>query len=110
MNNQGQMNGMITAGMGVIIAIVMVFVGVVIVSGLWDSMQDEWDDMRDQDVLNCESDYLCSNGNNTVCYNSSIASRDMECAVQGIGMPLILIMIVLGLVGLIGGGYAMSRY
>ena len=112
MNNRGQMQGMVTAGIGIIMAIVFVYVGVAFISGMWDDMQGSWDDMRDQDVLNCESDYLCDDLNATdVCYNSSMDSRDMECTIQGIGMPLILIMVVLGLVGLVaGGGYVAGRY
>ena len=112
MNNQGQMNTMVYAGIGIIMAIVFVYVGVAFLSGMWDDMQDSWDDMRDQDVLNCESDYTCDDLNATdVCYNSSKESRNMECTSQGIGMPLILIMVVLGLVGLVAGGtYVGQRY
>lgn len=112
MNNRGQMSGMVAMGTGVILAIVFVYVGIAFISGMWDDMQESWDDMRDQDILNCESDYTCDSLNATdVCYNSSKESHDMECTIQGIGLPLILIMIVLGLVGLVaGGGYAMGRY
>lgn len=112
MNNQAQMGGMVTSGTAIILAIVFVYVGVVFIAGMWGPMQDEWDDLRDQDVLNCESDYTCDSLNATdVCYNSSMESHDMECTIQGIGMPLILIMVVLGLIGLVaGGGYAAGRY
>ena len=105
MNNRAQAGGMITMGIGIIIAIVFVYVGIAFISGMWPDMQSAWDDLRDEGTLNCVSDYTCDSLNaTTVCYNSSIDSRTMECTIQGIGMPLILIMVVLGLVGLVAGG------
>ncbi len=112
MNKSGQMGGMLAAGMTLIFSIIMIYLGVAFISGMWGDLQGSWDEMRDQDVLNCESDFTCDSVNATdVCYNSSRESRNMECVITGISPSLILIMLVLGLVGLAGvGTYIGQRY
>ena len=96
MNNKGQM-----IGFGFIMGIVMLVVSVLLITAFWPTIQDSFNDLRDQDELNCKSDYSCDNGNNTICYNSSIESQTTTCAMLSIGPPLILIMLIIGAIALI---------
>ena len=104
MNNKGQM-----IGFGFIMGIVMLVVAVLLITSFWPTIQDSFDDLRDQDELNCKSTTdICSGiGSNTTCYNESIGnSHTTTCAMLSIGPPLILIMLIMGAIGLIykGGG------
>ena len=109
MNNLGQM------GMGPIVGIVMgivgVFVAVILIASFFPTMQDQFDSLRHQDALNCVSttDVCGGAGSNVTCYNASVGqTHTMTCAIQSIGLPLILIMLILGALGAITGvGYAM---
>ena len=105
MNNKGQM-----AGFGFIMGIVMLVVAVLLITAFWPTIQDQFDDLRDQDDLNCKSSTdLCGGiGSNTTCYNESLGNEHTTtCAMLSIGPPLILIMLIMGAIGLLyakGGG------
>ncbi len=102
MNNRGQM-----MGFGFIIGIVMLVVAVLLITAFWPTIQTSFDDLRDQDELNCKStaDVCGGVGSNTTCYNESVGnSHTTTCAMLSIGPPLILIMLILGAVGLIMKG------
>ncbi len=98
MNNRGQM------GFGFIMGIVMLVVSVMLITAFWSTIQDSFDDLRNQDKLNCKSttDICGGIGSNTTCYNESLGNtHTTTCAMLSIGPPLILIMLILGAVGLI---------
>ncbi len=101
MNNRGQM------GFSFIIGIVMLVVAVLLITAFWPTIQDSFDDLRDQDELNCKSttDICGSIGSNSTCYNATLGNtHTTTCAMLSIGPPLILIMLILGAVGLIMRG------
>jgi len=98
MNTKGQM------GMGFIFGIVMLVVAVLLITSFWPTVQDQFDQLRHQDKLNCKSttDICGGIGSNTTCYNASVGNvHPTTCAMLSIGPPLILIMLILGAVGLI---------
>ena len=104
MNNKGQM-----MGFGFIMGIVMLVVAVLLITAFWPTIQDSFDDLRDQDDLNCKSTVdICGGiGSNVTCYNESLGnSHTTTCAMLSIGPPLILIMLIMGAIGLLmrGGG------
>jgi len=102
MDNKGQM-----IGFGFIMGIVMLVVAVMLITAFWPTIQESFDDLRDQSELNCKSTTdICGDiGSNTTCYNESLGnSHTTTCAMLSIGPPLILIMLILGAVGLIYKG------
>ena len=103
MNNRGQM------GFGFIMGVVMLVVAVLLITSFWPVIQDQFDNLRGQDELNCKSTTDICNGvgsNDTaLCYNASLGNtHTMECSMLSIGPPLILIMLILGAIGLIMKG------
>lgn len=109
MNNLGQM-GMIV---GIVMSIVGVLVGVILVASFFPIMQEEFDSLRGQNSLNCESTTNICDGvgsnDSDVCYNASVYhDHATTCAIQSIGLPLLLILLILAMLGgLVGTGYAM---
>ena len=100
-NKRGQM------GFGFIMGIVMLVVAVMLITAFWPIIQTSFDDLRNQDELNCKStsDICGGIGSNTTCYNETLGnSHTTTCAMLSIGPPLILIMLILGAVGLIMRG------
>jgi len=98
-NKRGQMS--------FIFGIVMLVVSVLLITSFWPTIQDQFDGLRDQSVLNCKSTTdLCNGiGSNTTCFNESLGNTHATtCAMLSIGPPLILIMLILGAVGLIMKG------
>jgi len=101
MNNNGQM----AMGFGFIMGIVMLVVAVLLITAL-PIIQTSFDDLRDQDELNCKSttDLCGSIGSNDTCYNESLGnSHTTTCAMLSIGPPLILILLILTAVGVMMG-------
>ena len=100
-NNRGQM------GFGFIMGIVMFVVAVPLITSFWPTIQNSFDDLRDQSELNCKSttDICGGIGSNTTCYNETLGNtHTVTCSMLSIGPPLILIMLILGAVGLIVKG------
>ncbi len=100
-NTKGQM------GMGFIIGIVMLVIAVLLITAFWPTIQNSFDDLRDQSELNCKSttDICGSIGSNSTCYNATVGNtHGTTCAMLSIGPPLILIMLILGSLGLIVKG------
>ncbi len=98
MNKKGQM------GFGFIMGIVMLVVSVLLITSFWPTIQTSFDDLRNQDQLNCKSttDICGAEGSNTTCYNASVGNyHTTTCAMVSIGPPLILIMLILGAIGMI---------
>ena len=99
MNNKGQM-----MGFSFIMGIIMLVVSVLLITSFWPTIQDQFDDLRHQDELNCKSSVdICGGvGSNTTCYNASVGNtHTTTCAMLSIGPPLILIMLILGAIGLL---------
>lgn len=91
-------------GFGFIMGIIMLVVSVLLITSFWPTIQDSFDDLRDQDELNCKStaDICGGIGSNTTCYNATVGNtHTTTCAMLSIGPPLILIMLILGAVALI---------
>lgn len=98
MNNRGQ-----AMGLGFIMGIVSLVVAILLITSFWPTIQTSFDDLRDQDELNCKStaDVCGGIGSNTTCYNATLGnSHTTTCAMLSIGPPLILIMLILGAVAL----------
>jgi len=73
-------------------------------TSFWPTIQTSFDDLRNQDQLNCKSttDICGAEGSNTTCYNASVGNyHTTTCAMVSIGPPLILIMLILGAIGMI---------
>ncbi len=99
MNNKGEL-----MGFNFIMGIVMLVVAVLLITSFWPTIQTSFDDLRDQDQLNCKSsvDICLGIGSNETCYNESIGnSHTTTCAMLSIGPPLILIMLILGAIGML---------
>ena len=101
MNNKGLM------GFQFIMGIVLLVVAVLLITSFWPTIQDQFDDLRHQDQLNCKStaDVCGGIGSNTTCYNVTVGNtHTTTCAMLSIGPPLILIMMILGAIGLLMPG------
>lgn len=102
MNNNGQA----AYGFGFIMGIVMLVVAVLLITAFWPTIQTSFDDLRNQDELNCKSttDVCGGAGSNTTCYNATVGnSHTTTCAMLSIGPPLILILLILTAVGVMMG-------
>ena len=100
MNNKAQQ----MMGMSFLIGIIMLVVSVLMITSLWPTIQDQFDDLRHNGSLNCESstDICDSIGSNTTCYDSRFGnSHGVTCAMVSIGPPLIFIMLILGAIGML---------
>ncbi len=100
-------------GFGFIMGVIMLVVAVLLITSFWPVIQDQFDGLRNQDELNCESTVdICdgSTGSQTICYNATVGNtHGTTCAMLGIGPPVILIFLILGAIGLIIGGGLASR-
>ncbi len=113
MNNKGQVGfgGLV----GIIMGIVSILVAVILIAAFFPLMQEEFDSLRGQNSLNCESDTNICGGigsnDSDVCYNSSVyAEHSTSCAIQSVGLPLILIMLIISALGILIGGRAVTGY
>ena len=111
MNNKGHMG--IETIIGIVMGIVGLLVAVILISAFFPIMQEQFDDLRDQDKLNCESDTSCDTAgtNVSICYNSSKSHENATtCAIQSIGLPLLLILLIIGALGALVGTRAVMGY
>lgn len=101
-NKKGQI-----MGLGFIFGIVLLVVDVLLITAFWPTIQDSFDQLRDQDNLNCKSttDICGGIGSQDVCYNETKGnSQTTTCAMVSIGPPLIFIVLLLGAIMLIMKG------
>jgi hypothetical protein len=101
-NKRGQ-----TMALGFVFGIVLLVVDVLLITSFWPTIQDQFDQLRDQDSLNCKSttDVCGSVGSQEVCYNATKGNdHSVTCAMVSIGPPLIFIILLLGAISLMMKG------
>ena len=107
MNNKAQQ----ILGFSYIMGIVMLVVAVLLITSFWETIQNEFDDLRDNGSLNCESSTdVCNSatpaylgvGSNVTCYDPTFGnSHGVVCSMVSISPPLIFIMLILGAIGML---------